>query len=340
MQKAGSTVVQKCEHVRTKKSGLTVAGTQRYKCLDCGKRFTDSTSTLQGMRIGTGKVAQVIRCMMEGVGVRATARLAGVAINTVMDVTVLIGQRCKLFLESTMVNIPVSDVQADEIWSFVYCKEKTRKKLSLPAHHCGDKYCFVGFERFNKLALAWHLGSRDADNGEEFLTKLSRACGSKEFQITTDGWSPYKRLVPSFMSSADYAQLLKIYSKGEETGRYSPGQIIEIKRKAIAGQPEIERMCTSHVERHNLTMRMAMRRFTRLTNAFSRKLANHEAALGLYFAAYNFVNRHSTIKTTPAVAAGIASEQWTIETLIERTADYNPVKPNRWEDFLDTLADD
>lgn len=287
------------------------------------------------MRIGTDKAAQVIRCMMEGVGVRGTARLAGLAINTVMDITVLIGQRCKLFLESTMVNIPVTDVQADEIWSFVYCKEKTRKKLSLPAHHCGDKYCFVGFERFNKLALAWHLGSRDADNGEEFLTKLSRACGSHEFQITTDGWSPYKRLIPSYMSSADFAQLIKVYSNSEDVGRYSPGQIIEIKRKAISGQPEEDRMCTSHVERNNLNIRMFLRRFTRLTMGFSKKLLNHEAALGLHFAAYNFIVKHGTIKTTPAVAAGIATDRWTVEELIERTAGYNP--PTRWERFIDTL---
>lgn len=324
-----------CDHTRTKKAGTTNVGTQRYKCLDCGKRFTDSTSTLRGMRIGTDKAAQVIRCMMEGVGVRATARLAGIAVNTAMDVLALVGQRCKLFLEQTLVNIPVTDVQADEIWSFVYCKEKTRKKRSLPAHFCGDKYCFVGFERFNKLALAWHMGARDADNGEEFLTKLSRACGSREFQITTDGWQPYKRLVPAFMSSADFAQLLKIYSKGEETGRYSPGQIIEIKRKPIAGQPEIERMCTSHVERNNLNIRMFMRRFTRLTMGFSKKLENHEAALGLHFAAYNFVVRHGTIRTTPAVAAGLADAKWSVEELIERTAGYNP--PTDWERFIDRL---
>jgi len=273
--------VEKCNHVRSQKFGKTKGGEQRFRCLDCGKTFVESTRTLDGMRIGTDKAAQVIRCMMEGVGVRGTARLAGVAINTVMDVTVLIGQRCRLFLEDTMVGLPVTDVQADEIWSFVYCKEKTRKKLSLPSHHVGDKYCFVGFERFNKLALAWHLGSRDADNGEEFLTKLSRACGSREFQITTDGWSPYKRLIPSYMSSADFAQLIKIYSNFEDAGRYSPGQIMEIKRKAVCGQPEEDRMCTSHVERHNLNMRMFMRRFTRLTNGFSRKLLNHEAALGL-----------------------------------------------------------
>ena len=132
--------------------------------------------------------------------------------------------------------------------------------------------------------------------------------------------------------------LIKIYANGQDTGRYSPGQIIEIKRKAIAGQPDIDRMCTSHVERHNLNMRMCMRRFTRLTNGFSRKLVNHEAALGLYFAAYNFVMKHGTIKTTPAVAAGIASSQWTVAELIERTAGYNP--PTALEQFIDGLPNE
>jgi IS1 family transposase len=297
--------------------------------------FVESARTLDGMRVGTDGAAQVIRCMMEGVGVRATARLADVAVHTVRDTLVLIGQRCQLFLEHTLVNFPVTDVQADEIRSFVYCKHKTCKRLSLPAHHGGDKYCFMGFERFNKLAFPWHLGSRDADERQEFIIKLSRACGSHNFQVTTDGRQPYKRLIPSYMFSADFAQLLKISSQGEETGRYSPGQIIEIKRKPIAGNPEIERMCASHIERHNLSMRMCMRRFTRRTNGFSRQLLNHEAALGLYLTAYNFVNRHSTIENTPAVAAGIASEQWTIETLIERTAGYNP--PTQWEQFIEEL---
>src|SRR5947209_7256632 len=139
------------------------------------------------MRIGADKAEQIVRCMMEGVGIRGTARLAGVCNNTVLDTLLLIGQRCKAFLENTLVNVPVKDVEADEIWSFVYCKDKTRKKLSLPTAHCGDKYCFVGFERHNKLALVWHVGARDVDQGREFLIKLSRACGSHDFQITTDG---------------------------------------------------------------------------------------------------------------------------------------------------------
>ena len=121
--------------------------------------------------------------------------------------------------------------------------------------------------------------------------------------------------------------LIKVFANGNDTGRYSPGQIIELKSKPIVGNPDMDRVCTSHVERHNLNMRMGMRRFTRLTNGFSRKLANHEAALGLYFAAYNYVTKHGTIRTTPAVAAGIATERWTVAELIDRTSSYSPPKP-------------
>lgn len=153
------------------------------------------------------------------------------------------------------------------------------------------------------------------------------------------GWQPYKRLIPNQFSEADFAILIKVFANGQDTGRYSPGQIIELKFKPIIGEPDMDRVCTSHVERHNLTMRMAMRRFTRLTNGFSRKLENHEAALGLYFATYNFVNKHSSLKTTPAVAAGIASQPWTVAELIERTACYNPPRPTAWERFIDGLPD-
>ena len=329
-----------CTHPKTKRFGKTKAGEQRYRCCDCGKTFVASTRDLGGMRIGTDKAEQIIRCLVEGVGVRGTARLAGVDQHTVMDLLVLIGQRCKLFMESAIVNVPVKDVQADEIWSFVYCKDKTRKKLSLPVAFYGDRYCFVGFERHNKLALAWHLGHRDFLDGEAFVLKLARACGNHDFQVTTDGWTPYKRLVPRILRYADFVTLIKVYANANDAGRYSPGTIIEMKYKPIVGEPDMDRVCTSHVERHNLNMRMGMRRFTRLTNGFSRKLANHEAALGLYFAAYNFVRKHGTIKTTPAAAAGIANQPWTVGELIDRTADYNPPKPlTGMAGFIDSLPD-
>jgi transposase-like protein/IS1 family transposase len=334
-------VRRNCTHDRCKKIGFTKAGTQRFKCLDCGKVFVESTRTLAGMRIGTDNAEQIIRCLTEGVGIRSTARLCGVDQHTVMDLLVLVGQRCQMFLDETVVGVPVKDVQADELWSFVYCKDKTRKKLSLPVATFGDKYCFVGFERHNKLVLAWHVGARDYDDGQQFILKLARACGNHDFQITTDRWQPYKRLIPSNLRGADFGILIKVFAHGQDTGRYSPGQIIELKYKTITGQPDLDRVCTSHVERHNLSMRMQMRRFTRLTNCFSRKLKNHEAALGLYFATYNFVTRHSTLKTTPAVAAGLAKERWTVAELVERTAgDDLPNPPTEFDRFIDKLPDE
>jgi transposase-like protein/IS1 family transposase len=330
-----------CNHERTKKSGLTKCGTQRYKCLDCGKRFTDSTSTLGGMRIGTEKAAQIVHRMMEGVGVRGTARLAGVCPNTVLDTLLLVGQRCKAFCEGEIVGVPVKDVQCDELWSFVGMKEWTRKYRSRPVGSCGDSYCFVGLERNHKLALAWHVGERTHDNGWAFVRKLSRACAhTQRVQVSSDGWKPYKHLIPNHFHGADYGMIIKIFGNAPDGGRYSPGQIIETKRKSIKGNPDLDRINTSHVERHNLTMRMQLRRFTRLTNGFSRKQENHEAALALYFAHYNFCQRHGTIKTTPAVAAGIANRPMSVADLIDRTADYNP--PERqgdWQRFLDTLPD-
>jgi transposase-like protein/IS1 family transposase len=330
-----------CNHVRNRKDGSTKVGTQRYRCCDCGKRFTESTSTLGGMRIGVEKSAQIVHCMMEGVGVRGTARLAGICPNTVLDTLVLVGQRCKAFTEGELVGVPVKDVQCDELWSYVGMKERTRKLNSLPVGIVGDSYCFVGLERNHKLALAWHMGDRTHENGVAFVRKLARACSQDErLQISTDGWMAYKHLIPNHFRGADYGMIIKIFGASHDSGRYSPAAIIETKRKTIKGSPDESRINTSHVERHNLTMRMQLRRFTRLTNGFSRKHANHEAALGLYFAHYNYVQKHGTIRTTPAVAAGLTDKPWTAAELIERTADYNP--PRRtgdWQKFLDILPD-
>jgi transposase-like protein/IS1 family transposase len=326
-----------CTHKRSQKYGKTKSGEQRYRCLDCGKTFVESTQLLDGMTIGSDKAAHIVKCLIEGTGVRSTSRIVGVSKNTVLDLLVLIGQRCAMFLDDTVVGVKVRDVQADEIWSRVYCSEKTRKRLSLPVQFYGDKYCFTAVERHSKLALAWHVGTRDFEDGRVFIQKLARACGNHDFQITTDGWRSYRPLISSYLGRTDFAQLIKVFAHGQDTGRYSPGQIIEIKQKAIIGNPDPARVCSSHVERANLTMRLWIKRLTRLTMGFSRTLANHKAALGLYFAAYNFVAKHSTIKTSPAVAAGIASEPWTPEELIERTACYNP--PTAWERFIDRLPD-
>jgi transposase-like protein/IS1 family transposase len=311
-----------CSHERSKKFGKTKAGTQRFRCLDCGKVFVESTRALDGMRLPLDKAEQVIRFTMEGMGIRATARMAGVDQNTIMDLLALVGTRCKRFSEATIVDVPVKDVQADELWSFVYCKDRTRQELSLPRAVFGDQWCFIGVERHSRLVLAWHLGERTTSEGWRFCKKLGKACHTAPFQITTDGWMPYRHLIPNQMRHVDYALFMKIYRTAHGEGRYSPGKIIEIKTKLVSGNPDPERMCTSHVERGNLAIRMQLRRFTRLTNGFSRKWENHEAALGLFFAYRNFVQTHGTLGTTPAHAAGIADRKWTVRELIENTASY------------------
>lgn len=313
-----------CSHERTKRAGLTKAGTQRHKCLNCGKRFTHSTSTLAGMRIGVDKAEQIIKLLCEGMSVNAVSRITDADAHTIIDLLLVVGERCKRYMENVIADVQVQDVQIDELWSYIGCKERTRKRLSRPVGSCGDQYCFVGLEKHSKLVLAWHMGERTGEEGWSFVRKLKRACGSHRFQISSDGWRPYKHLIPNHFSNADYGMIIKIFTSAQDTTRYSPGQIIEVKRKRIAGNPDERRMNTSHCERFNLSIRMSIRRFTRLTNGFSKTHASHEAALGLFFMYYNFCAKHGTLKTTPAVAAGLTQERWTVAEMIERTASYIP----------------
>jgi len=181
-------------------------------------------------------------------------------------------------------------------------------------------------------------GSTQTDQGWYFVRKLARACAKDRFQISSDRWSPCKHLIPNHFRGVDFGMVIKIFNSTQDTTRYSPGTIIETKRKAIAGNPDIERMNTSHCERFNLSIRMGLRRFTRLTNGFSKSLSHHKAALGLFFMNYNYVQNHGTLKTTPAVAAGLTEKPWTVAEMIERTANYKPEPPKAdWQGFLNTL---
>jgi len=220
-------------------------------------------------------------------------------------------------MKDTIHDVPVSEVQADEIWGFVGCKHKTKKRLG-KGEAFGDAYCFTAVERHTKLLLAWHLGKRSGDDTMQFATKLKSATSGR-FQLTTDGYREYQFAMPAAMMRIDFAQLVKIFGKvksNEAAVRYSPGPITGTKVKNVLGNPDRDKVCTSHAERHNLTIRMQVRRMTRLTNGFSKKWENHEAALALFFAAYNFCRVHMTLKTTPAVATGLADHVWNVEELL------------------------
>ena len=260
------------------------------------------------------KVEGVINLLVEGCSIRSIQRLTGIDQNTIMKILVLAGDRCQRLLESKCRNVPVSDVQRDEIWDFVGCKEK-HNQTGNPEF--GDAYCFVAFERASKLVLTWHLGRRSAQDTEVFVEKLNEAASGR-FQVTTDGFAPYFDAIHmSLGTRVDYAQLIKVYAAPtDEEHRYSPASVVEAIAKPVWGQPDPERICTSHVERQNLTMRMQIRRLTRLTNAFSKKRENLWAALALYFARYNLCRTHGTIRCTPAMEAGIADHVWSLGELL------------------------
>jgi transposase-like protein/IS1 family transposase len=318
-------IAQDCTHPRNKKSGMTASGTQRFKCLECGKRFTRSTATLGGMRLDMAKATQVISMLCEGLSIRATARLADVSKTTILELLLVVGQRCTSYLENVIVDQPVKDVSVDELWSFCMMKERTRKINSLPVGTVGDNYCYVGFERNTRLVLAWHSGDRTHDNGFMFVRNLQKACAKDRCQISSDGWKPYKHLIPNHFPAADYGMVIKIFASNGDAGRYNPAKIVEMKLRTIAGNPDESRMNTSHTERFNLTIRMGMRRFTRLTNGFSKSHEHHDAALGLFFMHYNFCVKHGTIKTTPAIAGGLTDHKWTVGEMLEVVANFRPV---------------
>jgi len=215
------------------------------------------------------KVERVINLLVEGCSIRSIQRLTGIDQNTITKILVLAGGRCQRLLERKCRNVPVSDVQCDEIWGFVGRKEK-HNQTGNPEF--GDAYCFVAFERASKLVLTWHLGRRTASDTAYFMEKLNEDTAGR-FQVTTDGFGPYFDAIHTSLGTrVDYAQLIKIYAPpSDEEHRYSPASVIETIEKPVWGQPDPDRICTPHVERQNLTMRMRIRRLKRLTNAFEKE---------------------------------------------------------------------
>ena len=252
-----------------------------------------------------------------GNSIRSVERITRIHRDTLLRLLEVLGKRALRYWEIKMQNLPAMDVECDETWGFVGCKEKTRLRKHY-GEGCGDAYTFLAIERTNKLILAWHVGRRTPINTYWFADKL-RLAVTNRCQITTDGYQPYLAAIPdAFGGQIDFAQLVKIYKKpgGGTENRYSPGEIVDLKMHAICGYPLPHLVCTSHIERQNLSIRMAVRRMTRLTNAHSKKWENHEYHLALYFLYYNFCRVHQTLKTTPAVKAGIADKIWDLEKLL------------------------
>jgi IS1 family transposase len=268
-------------------------------------------------KLDSKKRAQVVAALVEGNSIRATVRMTGVAKNTIAKLLVELGSACSEYLNHALVNLPCKRVQCDEIWSFVGAKEKNVTPGLREKGWAGDVWTWVAMDADTKLICTWMVGARHGAAAMEFIRDLKWRLKDR-IQLTTDGLSVYVKAVEhSFGEEIDYAMLVKLYGEPSVTERrYSPAVCIGCERKAVSGDPDPEHISTSYIERQNLTMRMQIRRFTRLTNAFSKKIENHIAAVALHYMHYNFCRVHQTLRVTPAMAAGISDHVWELSELL------------------------
>jgi transposase-like protein len=303
-------------------------GNARRRCKVCRATFgIIPPRPLGAMRIDLDRAVLILSLLTEGTSIRSAERISGTHRDTIMRLLRKAGAKCEALLNRLVRGVEVKDVQCDELWCVVAMKERTKKRLGIIDPSLGDAYTYIGLERDSKLALAWHLGRRTSEDASLFMAKLAAAAkgpkndagGRLPYQLTTDGFNAYPEAVALHLGAdVNYGMLVKTYSSEtvDSERRYSPPRIISAEKIAISGSPDPAKVCTSHVERTNLHVRMQMRRFTRLTNAFSRKRENLKAALALHFAAYNFTWMHSSIRMTPAMKAGIARAPWSMRDLL------------------------
>lgn len=261
------------------------------------------------------KRVQIINLLVEGSSLRAISRICDVSINTVTKILVDVGQACQKFHNETVKDVYSKRVQCDEIWSFVYSKDKNAPTEMKEAGTAGDAWTWVGIDADTKLVISFFVGNRDANSANDFMQDVASRLKTR-VQLTTDGHKPYLQAVDNaFDNGVDFAQLVKLYGGSDGLGnekKYSPAECTGARKNVIMGRPDEKHISTSYVERQNLTMRMHMRRFTRLTNAFSKKIENHCFAIALHFVYYNFCKVHKTLRVTPAQEAGLTHRVMTI----------------------------
>ena len=269
-------------------------------------------------RLPLEKRARIIGCLTEGMSMRSTTRLCDVSINTVTKLLVDVGTACDLYQNEKLRKLPCKRVQLDEIWSFCGMKEKNVPPMRRGEFGRGDVYTWVALDAETKLVPSWLVGQRNAEYAKVFVADLAGRLANR-VQLTSDGHKPYLQAVEdAFGAEVDYAMLVKLYGtpKGEGSDRrYSSGECCGAIKGAVCGDPDDKHISTSFVERQNLTMRMSMRRFTRLTNGFSKKVQNHACAVAIYYMHYNYGRIHKTLRVTPAMQAGIADHVWTLEEI-------------------------
>jgi IS1 family transposase len=269
-------------------------------------------------RLETDRRAAIIAALIEGVGIRATCRMTDSSKGAVTRLITELGPVCAAYMDQAFHDLPCKRLEVDEIWAFCMAKEK-----NVPAKHkgepgWGDTWTFTALDADSKLIPSWMCGPRETETATLFMRDLASRLAARTM-LTTDGHRMYLEAVESaFGSEVDYAMLVKKYGAPQEAEkRYSPAQCIGAEKFKIQGEPEMAKVSTSYVERSNLSIRMGLRRFTRLTNGFSKKLANHCAALAIYFMHYNFARIHMTLRCSPAMAAGVTPHLWSIREIVE-----------------------
>jgi len=271
-------------------------------------------------RLPRDKRAQILNLLCEGMSMRATSRISDVSINTVTKLLIDAGMASSDYQDRAFRGLKCKRVQVDEIWAFCYAKKKNVPLAKKAPEAAGDIWTWVAIDADTKLVPSWWVGNRDAECARALLTDLAGRVANR-IQLTSDGWRAYRDAVhDAFLDEIDYAQLVKIYGESEEAKRekrYSPAECIGCERQSVQGSPDPDHISTSYVERQNLTLRMQNRRFTRLTNAFSKKAQNHVQAVSLHFMFYNFCRIHKTLRVTPAMAADVTDHVWDVAEIVD-----------------------
>jgi IS1 family transposase len=264
------------------------------------------------------KQVQVIAALVEGNSINSTVRMTGVHKTTILKLLAALGVACADYQDRTLRNLKCKRIQCDEIWQFCYAKEKNVPADKKGKFGYGDVWTWVAIDADSKLIMSFTLGYRDARTAKILIDDLASRLAHR-VQLTTDGLKAYLEAVEgAFGCEIDYAMLIKLYGASQDEVRYSPADCIGTETKIVMGKPKAEHISTSYIERQNLTMRMTMRRFTRLTNGFSKKVENHAHAVALYTMHYNFCKVHATLRVTPAMEAGVTDHIWTIEEMLDK----------------------
>jgi IS1 family transposase len=268
-------------------------------------------------KLPVAKRAQILSMLCEGSSMRAITRITGVSLNTVTKLLIDAGKACWAYHDEHVRNVKATRIQCDEIWAFCYSKAKNVAKAKAAPDGAGDVWTWTAIEAANKMIVSFMVGGRDGEYALAFMDDL-RSRLANRVQLTTDGHNAYLRAVEEAFDDVDYAQLVKIYGEAPESakGRYSPAECTGAKKVRVLGNPDWDHVSTSYVERSNLSIRMHQRRFTRLTNAHSKKFENHAWAVALHVTFYNFTRIHSSLRVSPAMAAGVSDRLWDMSDIV------------------------